>query len=220
MLCVLKYVYAFVFIWPAVAQGGASVGQSMSDATCLLGQGQGWCYYVTRLGKDLWPSVDWDRWTERRRGQVDSRYRVGKKDKDHGSLFTCSHNNNLNNHFIWISINDCHACQKFWLNLIFLKHNSSSSVLNCKPCSPKVIDVFGHLGSTKQAINSANTGILSPYKGDMVNLLANISLFIYSADTLSFIWGHISGHRKNLSPIFTLLVAAALAAKCSTTPTS
>ncbi len=41
----------------------------------VSGQGQGGCCYVRRLGSNLWPSADWDRWTERRR------YKKGKKDK-------------------------------------------------------------------------------------------------------------------------------------------
>lgn len=75
MSYVLEGVYAFVFIWPAGGEavcmtctwGEAVLDKSMSDTTFLLGQGQSWCY-VRRLGKDLWPSVNWDRWIKRRRG--------------------------------------------------------------------------------------------------------------------------------------------------------
>ncbi len=59
-VCVL-HLCVYDLLWRRGGGGGGSVGQSMSDATCLLGQGQGWCYYVRRLG-DLSPSVDWDRW--------------------------------------------------------------------------------------------------------------------------------------------------------------
>ena len=105
----------------------------MSDATGLLGQGQGWWCYVRRLGKDWWPSVDWDRRTGRRRERRRRRRRRQSGQNRQRRLVTTISND-------WIcSLIDCisvHWC--FW----WICCSRTSSKHNKTLITPYEVDVY------------------------------------------------------------------------------
>lgn len=119
-LCLYDLLVGRQFVWPA--HGGRQCGTKpcLTPPFSLVRVRVDVRSYVRRLGKDLWPSVDWDRWIKRMRGTGWQQIESGQKDKEDQRRNYLSANNILNHTLIWFLCDDSHVKNLSWWNIIFL----------------------------------------------------------------------------------------------------